>query len=158
MVYPNTEENFQNFRWKQYGNKRVNYDETKNKFNRKYFKCTSPGCDAKRKIHYLDSGNKVEYVNSHNHEPPENPRVRPEVKEKGMLQLKAKGKPSLIYQQMVNEAPLPISKRDVPTKRQIYHWSEHLASSNLPTSMNIHILFEYHINTFIQTMPSPMCL
>jgi hypothetical protein len=58
----------------------------------------------------------------HNHPPPPNPHVRPEIREKATIQLSAGASPALVHRQIMNDAPLPLSPAEAPTQRQLIYW------------------------------------
>lgn len=80
-------------------------------------------------------GVKTQVEHDHNHPPlpPANQRVRPEVKDVVVSQLGAGATPSAILRNLVNNAPQPVSRKDVPTKQQVYNWQHQIHSANLPT-------------------------
>ncbi|PUZ50944.1 hypothetical protein GQ55_6G118200 [Panicum hallii var. hallii] len=60
------------FNWRKYGQKQVKSSEN----SRSYYRCTSSGCSAKKKVEHCPDGRVVEiiYRGAHNHEPP--PKTR----------------------------------------------------------------------------------
>ena len=60
------------FNWRKYGQKQVKSSDN----SRSYYRCTSSGCSAKKKVEHCPDGRVVEiiYRGAHNHEPP--PKTR----------------------------------------------------------------------------------
>ncbi|KAF8691892.1 hypothetical protein HU200_040009 [Digitaria exilis] len=60
------------FNWRKYGQKQVKSSEN----SRSYYRCTSSGCLAKKKVEHCPDGRVVEiiYRGAHNHEPPQKTR------------------------------------------------------------------------------------
>ena len=56
------------FNWRKYGQKQVKSSDN----SRSYYRCTSSGCLAKKKVEHCPDGRVVEiiYRGAHNHEPP----------------------------------------------------------------------------------------
>jgi hypothetical protein len=50
------------------------------------------------------------------------------------VQLSAGASPAVVYKQIVNDAPLPLSSADVPTQDQLKYWKRALVMKEMPTS------------------------
>ncbi|TVU42314.1 hypothetical protein EJB05_08712 [Eragrostis curvula] len=64
------------FNWRKYGQKQVKSSDN----SRSYYRCTSSGCLAKKKVEHFPDGRVVEiiYRGAHNHEPPQKTRFAKE--------------------------------------------------------------------------------
>lgn len=144
LAQPTTHSNdastFHLFRFKRYGDKMIKSANTK----RKYYKCNMDtfGCRAKRIVDFScinkDDIKAVSYENEHNHGPVPDPKTRPEVKEAAILQMSAGASAVNVHKQAVNNAPLPLSSADVPSKAQLKTWKYRNAMKDMPTSMHAH--------------------
>jgi hypothetical protein len=68
----------------------------------------------------------MEFRGTHNYPPPPNPHVRDEIKARVISQLSVGAKPAAIRKQLINEATLPITRKEVPTHTQIYAWQHQI--------------------------------
>lgn len=107
------------FRFHNYGKKEV--DKSKADVQRKmraYYKCVHKGCEARHTVTYpLNNPKNMTYTfnrPAHNHAPPSNPRIRPEVKERAVAQMSAGATPGNVHSQIVRNASLPLLSADVP--------------------------------------------
>jgi WRKY DNA -binding domain len=104
-------------------------------FPKIYYACSekSKGCRAKKRVHEIPGGDVLTFQNPHNHPPPKKPPTKPEVKQGVISQLSVGAKPTAILRNLVNNADEPISRKNVPTKQQMYNWQHQLNIANLPT-------------------------
>lgn len=127
--YPNDDTTRYSFNFINDGNKHM-----RNGIYRKYYCCTSRdvGCPAKYCVDHLPGGNKITTYKPfpHDHEPPSNPCLRSDVHQ---VQLAAGAKSSVIHRNLVNEAPLPLSTANVPTRVQLHNWKYQLSIKDLPS-------------------------
>lgn len=142
--YPNNSSNAGEFHWWLHGQDKVRATRKEGKihsnepFPKKYFICAEKKrkggeCKAKKTVHSLPEGDVIEFKGTHNHLPPSNPKIDPEVKKKVMEQLSVGAKPALIHSKMLNDAEGPITSRTVPKKQQLYNWQHQMAMAQLPT-------------------------
>jgi hypothetical protein len=158
-VYPNNSDNTGDFHWWYNGKDNVRAEGKGGKiqageqtFLKKYYTCAEKknGCKASKTIHSLPAGDSIQFKGVHNHTPPGNAKIDPEVKKKVLEQLSVGAKPSAIHSKLVNNAQHPITPRTVPTKQSIYNWQHQIAVSQLPTGC----LFAHYILFFFI---SPFC-
>lgn len=125
------------FRFINDGNKTL---KTDNGSKCKYYKCKDKGCKARYTTTKTLSGEtSTTYLpEPHNHQPPERPRTRKEVKfnyfEVGVT-------PSVAHKHLVNNAPLPLSSADVPSIGQLKSWKYRNVMDRMPSG----ITYSMHI-------------
>jgi hypothetical protein len=91
-------------------------------------------CPAKRTIDtFADGCTSVSYVEQHNHGLIPNPHIRPEVKDMAISQMSVGASQVNVHKQAVNNAPLPLSSADVPTKSQLKNWKYRESMKDMPT-------------------------
>jgi len=157
-VYPNNSDNAGDFHWWYNGKDNVRAERKGGKiqvgeqtFLKKYYTCAERknGCKASKTIHSLPDGDSIQFKGVHNHTPPGNPKIDPEVKKKVLEQLSVGAKPSAIHSKLVNNAQHPITARTVPTKQSIYNWQHQIAVSQLPTGcLFAHYVLFFYISPF----------
>jgi hypothetical protein len=140
--YPNNEKTFPLFKFRNYGGKSIKRASGK----RKYYKCTEKTCPAKYTLTEIDPSGSPTQVHtfspdSHNHLPPPDPHINPEVKEQSLACLRAGASPANIHKQRVRESSLPLSPADVPTLGMLRKWKHRDAYKDMESSMHRALLY-----------------
>jgi hypothetical protein len=122
-AYPNNKKIFPLFKFRNYGGKSIKEVSGK----QKYYKYIQKKCSVKYTLTEIDSSGSFTQVRtfsseSHNHPPPPNPHINPDVKKQSLACLRAGASPVNIHKQQVREASLSLSSTDVPTMRMFHKW------------------------------------
>jgi hypothetical protein len=155
VEFPNNEKTFHQFRFYNNGNKTI-----KDVGKRTYYKCTNTLCNAKytciRAFSIGDrSADTLHFSDAHNHPPPSNPSISPEVKERSLSYLRVGASPANIHKSLVQAAPLPLSSADVPTPGMLRKWKHRDWYSDMESSKSNHLPshFSFHSDFSTQMMP-----
>jgi hypothetical protein len=113
--------------------------EIKSGGKRTYYKYKEPKCEAKYTHTKVDSnGSPTESCTfapePHNHPPPPEPPINPDVKERSIAHLRVSASPANVHKQLVKEAPLPLSSADVPTPGMLRVWKHRDAYKDMESS------------------------
>jgi hypothetical protein len=149
-TFPNSEKTRTLFRFYNNGIK-----EIKSGGKRTYYKCKEPKCEAKYTHTKVDcNGSPTESrtfsPEPHNHPPPPDPPINPDVKERSISHLRVGASPANVHKQLVKEAPLPLSSADVPTPGMLRVWKHRDAYKDMESSMIycIYCFFYISLTTF----------
>jgi hypothetical protein len=162
-IYLNDDTTFLLFRFKRHGCKQIKLQDKS--CVRTYFVCNlhkePTKCPAKYIVDtFTDGRTSVLYFEQHNYGLISNPCIRPEVKDVAISQMSVGASQVNIHKQVVNNASLPLSSADVPTKLQLKNWKYCESMKNMPirtyTSFPLlsFSLLSFECSLFMQRMPS----
>lgn len=126
--------------------------------SRTYYACKESSCPAKYHIDTKpnEAPQPPVYKHAHNHHPPENPRLLPEVRKDLKRRIKDGANVGLLHRQAVLTAKMPISSATVPTPHQLHDIKYRTAREDQPTGRTFFFFFSCSISSFFFFPPQPI--
>jgi hypothetical protein len=140
ITVSNDEDTVVKFRFSKSGNRPIRTGNIEG-LQHQHYKCTADGCEARYSEDYVKSKpDKIltcVFTKHHNHAPPPNPKVRPQVKRQCLDLFRAGVTAAVAHKRVVNDAPLPLTPENVPSLAQVKSWGHRAVMDTMPTGKHI---------------------